>query len=216
MFTGIVRALGTVRSRSIRHGGDGCTLVVDLGALNDALGSAPAPIRIGDSIAVNGACLSVTELEERTGCATFAVSPETLARCLVGEWGAGDAVNLEPALTLQTPLGGHLLPGHVDGTGTVLARWERDAFTRMQIEATGELRRLIAAKGAIAVDGVSLTVNEVSDHAPEARTRFAVMLVPHTLKTTTLGALQAGARVHLEADPVARYVQRLLESARAE
>lgn len=200
VFTGIVRALGTVKS--IRTGWDGGTLVVDLGALD------AASIRAGDSIAVNGACLTVTALD--AGHATFALSPETLARCLVGEWAVGDRLNLEPALTLQTPLGGHLVSGHIDGAGAVVARRRADAFTQIELEAPRDIGRLIAVKGAIAVDGVSLTTNEVSDHG--GHTRFAVMLVPHTLETTTLGAMQPGARVHLEVDPVARYLQRLMES----
>ena len=201
VFTGIVRALGTVTSirKDIRKGG---TLVVDLGALDSSA------ISTGDSIAVNGACLTVAALD--AGHATFAVSPETLACCLVGEWTVGERLNLEPALTLQTPLGGHLVSGHIDGTGTVVARHRGDAFTQLELDAPRGVGRLIAVKGAITVDGVSLTINEVSDHGDH--TRFAVMLVPHTLETTTLGALQPGARVHLEADPVARYVQRLLES----
>ena len=200
MFTGIVRSLGTVKS--LRKLGDGRTLVVDLGALD------ADSIQVGDSMAVNGACLTIAEL--RGGNATFAVSPETLARCLIGEWVEGARLNLEPALTLQTPLGGHIVSGHIDGVGTLVARNEVDDFTRMEFEATRTLGRLIAVKGAIAIDGVSLTTNEVSDHG--AHTRFAVMLVPHTLQHTTLGALQPGARVHLEVDSVARYVHRLLES----
>lgn len=199
MFTGIVRACGAVKSR--RGGDNGCALTVDLGALADA------PIGRGDSVAVGGACLTVTELSG--GGAVFEVSPETLDCCLIGEWRTGDAVNLEPALTLQTPLGGHLLTGHIDGIGTVTSRAGDGGFTRLGIEAGRALGRLIAAKGCIAVDGVSLTVNAVADRA--GRTQFDVMLVPHTLASTTLGALQPGARVHLEADIMARYAARLLD-----
>lgn len=214
MFTGIVRTLGVVKSN--RKRGDGRVLVIDMGKLGnpgnlDALdmGSGRA-IQIGDSIAVNGACLTITDLSNHPNClATFAVSPETMARCLMDEWGAGDSLNLETALTLQTPLGGHLVSGHIDGIGTLIARHPADAFTRMELEAPLAIGRLIAHKGAIAVDGVSLTTNTVSDHA--GYTRFEVMIVPHTADNTTLGALQPGARVHLEADTVARYVQRLSE-----
>ena len=207
MFTGIVRSLGAVHS--IRKGGGGCVLEVDLGAL--AAGANPAPVCVGDSIAVNGACLTVAEL--RGACARFDVSPETLARCLIGEWTAGERLNLEPALTLQTPLGGHLISGHIDGAGTLLERRRAvdSACTRMQFAAPRAIGRLIASKGAIAVDGVSLTSNAVSDHHPD-QTHFDVMLVPHTLEATTLGALQLGARVHLEVDSVARYVARLTEA----
>ncbi len=220
MFTGIVRALGTVKT--IREGGAGRTLVINLSGLGGlgGLNADSNSIRTGDSIAVNGACLTVTELRAADAAsaasatfATFAISPETLARCLIGEWAAGDRLNLEPALTLQTPLGGHLVSGHIDGVGTLLARHESGAFTRMELETTRAVGCLIAAKGAIAVDGVSLTVNTVSDHADH--TRFEVMLVPHTLENTTLGTLQPGARAHLEVDSVARYVRRLLESEAA-
>ncbi len=206
MFTGIVRALGRVES--IRRRGGGCALRVDLGVLE------ADSIRPGDSVAVNGACLSVVEV--RGGCADFDVSPETLEHCLISEWAAGELINLEPALTLQTPLGGHLLSGHLDGVGTLVASRPADAFTRMEFETPPTIGRLIATKGSIAVDGVSLTTNRVwdipGDGEDQARTGFEVMLVPHTLLTTTLSALQPGARVHLEVDQVARYVQRLLDT----
>lgn len=202
MFTGIVRACGAVKSR--RAHGRGCRLTLDLGAL------ASAPIGRGDSVAVGGACLTVTEFSD--GVAAFDVSPETLDCCRIGEWQAGDAVNLEPALTLQTPLGGHLLTGHIDGIGTVQSRAGDGGFTRLGIETTADIGRLIAAKGCIAVDGVSLTVNTVADRA--GRTQFEVMVVPHTLAKTTLGALQPGARVHIEVDIMARYAARLLGGGR--
>ena len=217
MFTGIVRSLGAVHSIRQHDGerggeGGGCVLEVDLGAL--AAGTNPAPVCVGDSIAVNGACLTVAEL--RGARARFDVSPETLARCLIGEWTAGDRLNLEPALTLQTPLGGHLISGHIDGAGTLLERRRAtdSECTRMQFSAPRAIGRLIASKGAIAVDGVSLTSNAVSDHHghDHDQTRFDVMLVPHTLQATTLGALQPGARVHLDVDSVARYVARLMEA----
>jgi len=213
MFTGIVRAMGTVKSLRRRDDGDaGCALEVDLGALDaGALGR-------GDSVAVNGACLTVAELRGDGGggggdgggaSAVLEVSPETLARCLIGAWTAGDALNLEPALTLQTPLGGHLLTGHIDATVALLSRAPAAGCARMQFAVPREFGRLIAAKGSVALDGVSLTVNAVVDHGRE--TRFEVMVVPHTLASTTLGALQPGARVHLEADILARYAQRLLD-----
>jgi len=216
MFTGIVRAMGTVKSLRRRDDDDdGCALEVDLGALDaGALGR-------GDSVAVNGACLTVAELRGDGGdgggdgggaSAVFEVSPETLARCLIGAWSAGDALNLEPALTLQTPLGGHLLTGHIDAAAALLSRAPAGGCARMQFAAPREFGRLIAAKGSVALDGVSLTVNAVVDHGRE--TRFEVMVVPHTLASTTLGALQPGARVHLEADILARYAQRLLDGGR--
>lgn len=202
MFTGIVRAMGTVKS--LRHHGDGggYALAVDLSEMDAAVGR-------GDSVAVNGACLTVADL--RDGVAAFEVSPETAARCLVSEWTAGDRLNLEPALTLQTPLGGHLVTGHIDGVGVVRARAGDDGFTRLAFETGRDIGRLMAHKGAVAVDGVSLTVNTVSDHGD--RTRFEVMVVPHTLAVTTLGKLQPGARAHLEVDILARYAARFMESA---
>ena len=214
MFTGIVRALGTVKS--IRphgdggDGGDGCTLVLDLGALDEHA------IHIGDSLAVNGACLTVSALHD--GAATFSISPETMARCLVGQWSVGERLNLEPALTLQTPVGGHLVSGHIDDTGTLIARFDADTFIRMELEVKRAVGRLIAAKGAVAVDGVSLTINNVDDVSDDgsdddARTRFTVMLVPHTLQHTNLGATQPGACVHIEVDSMARYVHRWLETS---
>ena len=200
MFTGIVRALGAVRS--LRKNGGGCELRVDISALDAEARAA----EVGDSIAVNGVCLSVSEL--RDGCARFDISPETLARCLVGEWREGARVNLEPALAAGAPLGGHLVCGHIDGAGTLLARRDSDGCAWMRFEAPRELGRLIADKGSLAVDGVSLTTNDVRDE--NGATCFEVMLVPHTLKHTTLGALQPCARAHLEADALARYAQRLL------
>jgi len=198
MFTGIVRARGTVES--IRRHRDGGALTVNLGALD------AATVTRGDSLAVNGACLTVAEL--RGGAAEFAVSPETLEKCLIGEWRAGDSVNLEPALTLQTPLGGHLLTGHIDAAAGLLARAAAGDCARMTFTVTRGVGALIAPKGSVALDGVSLTVNRVADRP--AATEFEVMLVPHTLAATTLGALHPGARVHLEADILARYAQRLL------
>jgi len=203
MFTGIVQSLGTVKS--VNETGQGRSLVVDLGTLDKDL------IKPGDSIAVNGACLTVIDLLDNQVC--FDVSAETLSRCLIGEWVEGIQLNLELALTLQTPLGGHLVSGHIDGTGVLLERKEVDTFTRMQFEVSGSVGRLIAVKGSVTVDGVSLTTNGVLDD--QDQTRFDVMLVPHTLEVTTLGSIQPGARVHLEADLVARYLQRLLDSQKS-
>lgn len=200
MFTGIVRAIGVVTAVHRNDSGGGGALVIDPGALEIA------GMQVGDSLAVNGACLTVTELG--AGHARFDISAETMAKCLVGEWRTGDRLNLEPSLTLQTPLGGHLVAGHIDGLGALIERRAHEDCVRMQFSAPRAIGNLIAAKGSIAVDGVSLTVNEVRDE--RAQTCFAVMVVPHTLATTTLGAMQPRARVHLEADPLARYVQRFM------
>jgi riboflavin synthase len=196
MFTGIVRAVG--RIADVAKAGDGVRLAVDLGVheITD--------VAIGDSVCVNGCCLTVDAMHGAT--LEFDVSAETL-RCTTGLDRTGD-VNIELALRLGDRLGGHLTSGHVDGVGTVtrFAAIVGDAYgsSLLEIEAPAGLARFIAAKGSIAVDGVSLTVNEV------AGARFAVNLIPHTLAVTTLSRLAPGAAVNLEIDIVARYVERLV------
>ena len=195
MFTGIVQAVGRLRQREAL-GGD-ARLAIAAGAL-DLDG-----VRIGDSIAVNGVCLTATRLE----CDGFwaDVSAETLRLTTLGQLGAGAAVNLEKALTLSQPLGGHLMSGHVDGLGQLLSITPEARSIQLEFAAPPELARYIARKGSIAVDGVSLTVNEVRDR------RFTVNLVPHTLQQTIFGALAPGAAVNLEVDMLARYLERLLQ-----
>jgi len=195
MFTGIVQAVGKIVATAPR--GDGLRLVVDSATLDIS------DVSPGDSIAVNGCCLTVVEVNGST--LTFDVSAETLA-CTTGLDRVGD-VNVEMALRLSDRLGGHLMTGHVDGVATVTAfqRVAEDAGGSwyLEIEAPVELAQFIAAKGSIAVHGVSLTVNAV------AGSRFHVNLIPHTLAVTTLKALSPGAKVNLEVDLVARYVARL-------
>ena len=207
MFTGIVQAVGRIAAATPH--GDGLRLSVDPGAFD------VADVGIGDSIAVNGCCLTVVA-KEACGAGVrlaFDVSAESL-RCTAGLDGTSD-VNLEKALRLADRLGGHLMTGHVDGVGTVVAfapvalpatgpqsEWDRGSW-RLEVEAPAEIARFIAAKGSIAVQGVSLTVNGVDGP------RFHVNLIPHTLEVTTLKALKPGARVNLEVDVVARYVERL-------
>jgi len=199
MFTGIVQAVGRV-TRAVPHG-DGLRLAVAAGDLG------VSEVKTGDSIAVAGCCLTVVAADGQT--LSFDVSAETL-RCTAG-LESGARVNLEKALRLSDRLGGHLLSGHVDGVGMV-ARFETlggsDASSLLEVDAPMELARFIAAKGSIAVDGVSLTVNEVRG------CRFVVNLIPHTLAATTLGDLARGTRVNLEIDLVARYVERLVNGAR--
>lgn len=192
MFTGIVAAVGSVRA--VEQAPAGVRLLIDAGglALND--------VAIGDSIAVDGVCLTVTRLES----SAFAVdvSQETLA-CTAG-FALGAAVNLEKALRLSDRLGGHLVSGHVDGTGTVV-RCEPIGENRLAaVQVAPELARYVARKGSVTVNGVSLTVNEI------AADRFSVNLIPHTLGATNLGSLTPGARVNVEVDLVARYLERLL------
>lgn len=200
MFTGIVAAIGKIAA--VAPKGDGLRLVVAPGGLDIA------DVAVGDSIAVNGCCLTVVAKSGTT--LGFDVSAETLA-CTAGLDGHAD-VNLEKALRLSDRLGGHLMSGHVDGVGTVVAldRVEEVASGagsyRLEIDAPPALARFIATKGSIAVHGVSLTVNGVSG------ARFQVNLIPHTLDVTTLKSLRPGARVNLEVDLVARYVARLSEA----
>jgi riboflavin synthase len=194
MFTGIVRAVGAVRA--VTPTSSGRRLVFDLGALTSR------PINPGDSIAVNGACLTAVEF----GPGTFAadVSAETLRVTTLGLLAAGSPVNLEPALTLAEPLGGHLVTGHVDGVGEVAERREEGGTAIVRFALPQALRRYVAKKGSVCIDGVSLTVNEVTDGL------VLVTLVPHTLANTIMQHYRIGSRVNVEVDLVARYVERLL------
>jgi riboflavin synthase len=197
MFTGIIEAVGRVRTLEAR-GGD-LRLSVDSGDL-DLSGAS-----VGDSIAVNGCCLTVVQLE-RTGFAAD-VSRESLNLTTLGALERGDPVNLERALTLSKPLGGHLVSGHVDGIGRVESRVADGRSVRFRIRVPEELLRYLARKGSVCVDGVSLTVNEVDGAT------FGVNIVPHTLAATVFGDYRVGSRVNLEVDIVARYLERLVGGA---
>lgn len=194
MFTGIIEAIGTVRTLSPK-GGD-VRIRLETGALD--LGD----VKLGDSIAVNGVCLTVVELPGNGFWAD--VSRETLARSAFVELKAGSRVNLEKALTPSSRLGGHLVSGHVDGVGEVLAREENARAVQFRLRAPGELARYIALKGSITVDGVSLTVNAVDG------AEFELTIVPHTLAQTVMAEYRTGRRVNLEVDLLARYLERLL------
>lgn len=197
MFTGIIQDLGRVVSRESR----GVDARVTIGTQRLDL----AKVAIGDSICVQGVCLTVTSL---TGNAfTADVSHETLSLTTLGELQTNSPVNLEPSLRAGDPLGGHLVSGHVDGVARVTALAKDGDSLRMTFDVPRDLARYIARKGSVAIDGVSLTVNEV------AGTTFGVNLIPHTQAVTTLGRLHAGARVNLEVDPIARYVERLQTSS---
>ncbi|HHQ13429.1 MAG TPA: riboflavin synthase [Chromatiales bacterium] len=195
MFTGIIRTVGQVDEVQ-EHGGD-CRISFRSGGLGLVSGS------IGDSIAVNGVCLTAIGLQEDSFAAD--VSAETLAMTTLGDLHAGDPVNLEPALSLQTPLGGHLVSGHVDGVGELVSMDSEARSTRMLFDAPADLGRYIARKGSICIDGISLTVNEVDGH------RFGVNIVPHTLERTIMNTYRPGSRVNIEVDLVARYLERLLQ-----
>ena len=197
LFTGIVQDIGEVRALEAR-GGD---VHLAIGCRQLEL----SRVAVGDSICVQGCCLTVTE----RGGQTFAadVSRETLSVTTLGDLLVGSPVNLEPALRAGDPLGGHLVSGHVDGVARVVAVTPEARSVRLKIAVPAELARYIAPKGSVAVDGVSLTINEVEDAV------FGVNLIPHTLSVTTLGRLDAGARVNLEVDPIARYLERLLSGS---
>jgi riboflavin synthase len=195
MFTGLVTLSGALVSRSKR--GPGARLVLRA-AFDDG------PLVLGESIAVDGVCLTVDAILP-DGFEADA-SLETLSRTTLGELAPGSGLHLERALRAGTLLGGHLVSGHVDGTATLVDRRPVGEATWMAFRAPAELARFIAEKGSIALDGVSLTVNAVDED------RFEVTLVPHTLSRTKLGNLRAGGRVNLEVDLVARYVARWLSS----
>lgn len=200
MFTGIVQDVGRVVSRETR-GGD-VRLLIAFDRLD------PSGINIGDSICVQGCCLTAVELRNRAFAAD--VSNETLSLTTLGDLTSGSPVNLEPSLKAGDPLGGHLVSGHVDGIGEVAAISGDARSTRVEISLPSALSRYIARKGSVAIDGVSLTVNEVQD------VTFGINLIPHTQAVTTLGALRVGTRVNVEVDQIARYVERLLaDSARS-
>lgn len=199
MFTGIIQALGRVQELT-RHGTDARVRIaagkLDLGAVS-----------VGDSIAVSGVCLTAVALHNEGFSAD--VSAETLGCTTFAALQVGDRVNLEKALTLATPLGGHLVSGHVDGVAEVKTRAPAGQSVRYVVEVPRPLAKYIAAKGSVCIDGVSLTVNTVQGEA------FEVNIVPHTLQETTLGALAVGSQVNVEVDLMARYVERLVLNDRA-
>jgi riboflavin synthase len=194
MFTGIVQDVGTLRRREPRGGDERLTIAVDRLSL--------AGIRLGDSVSVSGVCLTVTALEDAAFSAD--VSRETLAVTTLGDLRAGAPLNLEPALRAGDALGGHLVSGHVDGIATLAAITNDARSTRITVRVPEPLARYFARKGSVALDGVSLTVNEVEGAS------FGVNLIPHTQAVTTLGRVRVGDAMNLEVDPIARYVERLM------
>ncbi len=194
MFTGLVQSLATVQE--ITPDGPGVRLIV----AEPAIASSAA---MGDSIAINGCCLTVVGIDE--GGLAFEAGPETLLRTTLGKLTVGDQVNLETSLCLGDTLGGHLVSGHIDGVGSVDQRQDDAEWSTFWIRMPCELTRQMASKGSVAVDGVSLTLVDVEDE------RFSVALIPHTLQVTTLGSRRVGDRVNLETDLLAKYVERQLE-----
>lgn len=194
MFTGIIAAVGQLKSLELR-GGD-IRLHIDPAKLdlND--------VKLGDSIAVNGVCLTVVEMASRS--LQFDVSQETLQRTSLGQLKTGSEANLEKALAVGDRLGGHMVSGHVDGLGEVISKTASARSWQYKIKAPAELERYIAEKGSITIDGVSLTVNGVFDGG------FDINIIPHTLEETIIKHYQTGTKVNLEVDLIARYLERLL------
>ncbi len=193
MFTGIIEAIGTLVSIETLGGDQRMTF------------SAPGLLdgsRLGDSIATSGVCLTAVKLTADTFTADLSI--ETLQATTAARWAVGQSVNLERALTPAKPLGGHMVSGHVDGVGRLLEKFEDARSWRLVFECPEDLKRYVARKGSICIDGISLTVNEVSAN------RFGVNIVPHTAQHTTLGTLVVGDTVNLEVDVIARYLERLL------
>ena len=193
MFTGIVREVGRVAALD----GDGPALRLEV----EAPETAPA-VAIGDSVSISGVCLTAVEIAN--GRIGFDVVPESLARTSLDGLAAGDRVNVEPALRAGEPLGGHYVQGHVDAVGVIQSVEAEGEGLRVFVEAPSDVLRYCVAKGSVTVDGVSLTVAELAEDA------FAVALVPHTLAATTLSDVRPGQPVNLEADVLAKYVERLI------
>lgn len=192
MFTGIVEEVGTVKSI-----GNGILRIQAAKVLED--------VRLGDSIAVNGICLTVTDF----GADSFQadVMPETIRRTSLGELKLGSPVNLERALMLNSRLGGHIVSGHIDGTGRIVSLKEDKNAVLMKIEAEGSILRYIVEKGSVALDGISLTVAQVTSRD------FTVSLIPHTRQVTNLSAKGEGSLINIENDVVGKYVEKLLQPA---
>jgi riboflavin synthase len=202
MFTGIISDLGEVIDVEEK--------AADLRRLRIACGYDPDTIDIGASIACSGICLTVVDRGRTGNRPSFAVdaATETLRMTTAGAWQRGTTLNLERSLRLGDELGGHLVSGHVDGIAELIARDDFVDMAGLSFRAPVEFARFIAPKGSVALDGVSLTVNEVKGDT------FSVLIIPHTLKVTTMGSLGIGARLNLEVDLMARYAARLLEASR--
>ena len=196
MFTGIIEGLGTLAS--IQASGQGRRLVIESDFDLDG-------VRIGDSIAVNGACLTAVRIEKHR----FEVdlSPETLSTTTFGEARTGDRLNLERALRLSDRLDGHLVSGHIDGIGTIQARERLDNVLIIRVGASKALTRYMIHKGSVALDGVSLTINRCDDHDLD------VTIIPHTAKLTTIGFKPLGSKINIETDLIGKYVERFTTTA---
>lgn len=198
MFTGIIEEIG--RIKSVRRGSKSAVLEIEAGkVLEDT--------RIGDSIATNGVCLTVTSM--RNGAFLANVMPETMSRSNLGRLKPGDRVNLERALCLNSRLGGHLVAGHVDGVGRIVNRTEDENAVWITVAADPEILRYIIEKGSVTIDGISLTVAYVDDAV------FKVSVIPHTQEETTLISKNLGDQVNLENDMIAKYVEKLMNKGKS-
>ena len=194
MFTGIVEEMGAVTVVERTLAGTRVTLLAS---------TIMSDLKIGDSVSVNGTCLTVVSREERSF--VVEVSPETLSVTTLGQLGAGAPVNLERAMKLNERIGGHLVAGHVDGVGTIRSRHQEGNAIFFTIQAPGDVLKYCVVKGSITVDGISLTINDVTSEG------FSVAIIPHTAKVTTLGLKQVNDSVNLESDLIGKYVERLLQ-----
>ena len=194
MFTGIVEEMGAVTVVERTLAGTRVTLLAS---------TIMSDLKIGDSVSVNGTCLTVVSREERSF--VVEVSPETLSVTTLGQLGAGAPVNLERAMKLNERIGGHLVAGHVDGVGTIRSRHQEGNAIFFTIEAPRDVLKYCVVKGSITVDGISLTINDVTSEG------FSVAIIPHTAKVTTLGLKQVNDSVNLESDLIGKYVERLLQ-----
>ncbi|GEA49319.1 riboflavin synthase subunit alpha [Vibrio inusitatus NBRC 102082] len=194
MFTGIVEAVGTLAS--ITNQGEDISITVETGSLD------MSDVKLGDSIATNGICLTVVRFDHRSFTADLSV--ETLSKTGFSQYQAGDRVNLEKAMLPTTRFGGHIVSGHVDGVGTIVERIPVGRAVEYWVEIPSDLERYVAQKGSITVDGISLTVNDLRKNG------FKLTIVPHTSEQTIIDEFEVGRRVNLEVDVLARYMERLL------
>jgi riboflavin synthase len=194
MFTGIVEEMGAITSIEKTLAGTRLTILAS---------AVMGDLKIGDSVSVNGTCLTVVTKGERNF--VVEVSPETLSVTTLGQLTGGAPVNLERAMRLNERIGGHLVAGHVDGVGTIRSRHQEGNAICFTIEAPSDILRYCVTKGSITIDGVSLTINEVADHS------FNIAIIPHTAKVTILGLKQVNDMVNLESDLIGKYVERLLQ-----
>lgn len=194
MFTGIVEEMGAITSLEKTLAATRLTILAS---------AVMGDLKIGDSVSVNGTCLTVVTKGERNF--VVEVSPETLSVTTLGQLTGGAPVNLERAMRLNERIGGHLVAGHVDGVGTIRSRHQEGNAICFTIEAPSDILRYCVTKGSITIDGVSLTINEVADHS------FSIVIIPHTAKVTILGLKQVNDTVNLESDLIGKYVERLLQ-----